>query len=327
MIPKNMKQKLLLGIAVVLLVGVAGTAWKWKSMNAHFAASSLKSANTEEARIAQAKRLIAMGEAGQAELIPILRSDDASQCAAIQQALQETPVATSHANIFVEFGTFSEPGQDAVLAWASTIPDDSELATHRQTIIHVALSSEQSAVCISAIKMVLKHEPNLKQEIVGKLNHASAEVRRAAMMAVGPHDGKSTPVIADDELFRWLHDADWEVRTLCEASLAGRGLDVEQVNFARKSSHPEASERLSLLNDLGRYRNPSAWLQRLSQDPDPAVRAGAARLGYECRLTFTTWIDRMIEADPDASVRTIAAFYRERAAEVRDRRGLTPVSK
>jgi len=324
MIQKSLKQKLLLGVAAILILGGAGSAWKWNSMNAHFAARSLKSATTDEARIAQAQRLMAMGEAGQAELIPILRSDDASQCAALQQAFQETPATALHANIFKEFGTFSACGQDAVLAWAATIPDDSELALQRQTVIREALSSEQSAVCISAIKLVLKHEPSLKPEIVGKLNHASAEVRRAAMMAVGPHDGKSTPVIADDELFRWLHDADWEVRTLCEASLAGRGLDAEQVNFARKSSHPEASERLSLLNDLGRYRNPSAWLQRLSQDPDPAVRAGAARLGYECRLTFTTWIDRMIQDDPDANVRTIAAFYRERADEVSERRGISP---
>ena len=60
--------------------------------------------------------------------------------------------------------------------------------------------------------------------------------------------------------------------------------------------------------------DPEPWLERLSRDPDPAVRAGAARVAVEVaaerRLPVPVWVARLADADPDPTVRRIAGFYR-----------------
>jgi HEAT repeat protein len=159
----------------------------------------------------------------------------------------------------------------------------------------------------------------LKAEVVPLLNDADAGVRRAAMAAVGPA-GVGTPVIEAEELFRWLNDPDAEVRLLCEAALSTRGLEPEQIEAGRKLAHPDAGERLGLLIDLQRnraaFRDLGPWLERLSRDPDPAVRAGAARVAYESKLEFTGWLDRLA-GDPDGTVRRIAAYHKGRAEQLK----------
>ena len=53
---------------------------------------------------------------------------------------------------------------------------------------------------------------------------------------------------------------------------------------------------------------PGPWLERLSRDTDPAIRAGAARVACERKLPFATWVKRLAKEDPDAGVRQIAEF-------------------
>lgn len=141
------------------------------------------------------------------------------------------------------------------------------------------------------------------------------------MRAVGPVARGVDPVVGDEDLFRWLNDPDLEVRAHCEAALATRGLDGDQVTAARRLTHPDAGERLKLLVDLrwGRdtVHDPGPWLERLSRDADPAIRAGAARVACECRLAFAGWLDRLATEDPDGTVREIATHYRARAAELK----------
>src|SRR5205085_5919253 len=82
-------------------------------------------------------------------------------------------------------------------------------------------------------------------------------------------------------------------------------------------THADPGERLKLLLDL-RYdddvADPEPWLERLSRDPEPAVRAGAARVAVEVavarRLPCPVWVGRVADADPHPTVRFIAAFYR-----------------
>ena len=56
--------------------------------------------------------------------------------------------------------------------------------------------------------------------------------------------------------------------------------------------------------------DPQAWLQRLSQDPVPAVRAAAARAGLEpdwqMNVDFRDRVREMARSDPDGTVRQIA---------------------
>ena len=107
-----------------------------------------------------------------------------------------------------------------------------------------------------------------------------------------------------------------------EAAGAGaEWLDAAQVQLARQLASPDTAERLRLLVDLqwagDAVRDPGPWLERLSRDPNPAVRLGAARVAYERRLTFAGWLDHMADTDPDPTVRHWAGYYRERSAAVR----------
>jgi hypothetical protein len=151
----------------------------------------------------------------------------------------------------------------------------------------------------------------------GYLADDNPEVRRAAVLAVGPVADGKPPLVPDDDLFPRLHDPDREVRELAAAALRGRGLTDVQVQLARQLASPDAGDRLKLLLDLtdsDGVRDVGPWLERLSRDPEPAVRLGAARLGCECRVAFAGWLDRLADTDPDPLVRQGATYWRKRAA-------------
>lgn len=149
----------------------------------------------------------------------------------------------------------------------------------------------------------------------GYLGDADAEVRRAAVLAVGPVPDGQTAAVPDDDLFPRLHDADKEVRELAAAALRGRGLTDAQLHLARQLASPDVAERLKLLVDLtdsDGVTDVGPWLERLSRDPEPAVRLGAARLAAECRVVFAGWLDRLADSDPDPLVRQGASYWRGR---------------
>ena len=58
--------------------------------------------------------------------------------------------------------------------------------------------------------------------------------------------------------------------------------------------------------------NLAAWLKKLSDDPDSAVRAGAARVAVERDVDFAERLEQMSRSDPDGTVRKIAEHYRKR---------------
>ncbi len=150
----------------------------------------------------------------------------------------------------------------------------------------------------------------------GYLADENAEVRRAAVLAVGLVPEGTSAAVPDDDLFPRLHDADAEVRELTASALRGRGLTDEQVQLARQLASPAVAERLKLLVDLtdsDGVKDVGPWLERLSRDPEPAVRLGAARLAVECRVVFAGWLDRLADADPDPLVRQGATYWRGRA--------------
>ena len=150
----------------------------------------------------------------------------------------------------------------------------------------------------------------------GYLLDESAEVRRAAVLAVGPVADGVAPAVPDDDLFPRLHDADKEVRELAASALRGRGLTDEQVQLGRQLASPDPGERLKLLLDLtdsDGVKDVGPWLERLSRDADPAVRLGAARLACECKVVYAAWLDRLAESDPDPLVRQWSGYWRTKA--------------
>jgi hypothetical protein len=110
------------------------------------------------------------------------------------------------------------------------------------------------------------------------------------------------------------------VRKLCESALVARGRSADEVAFGRRLTHPDPGERLGLLLDLrwadDAVKDVGPWLERLGRDPDPAVRAGAARVAVECRVPFAGWVDKLAAEDPDPTVRRVAGYYRGLAGGV-----------
>lgn len=310
-------------VAAVLAAAAGVTVWQWNAIQATMTAGKLRAAGTPEERTAVAEQLLASGEPGVAQLVDVFRTGTADECNAVADAIvnhlrdvpSDDPKCAAVCRPFLSAcGSFNQSGADAAVELVPLFLRCGDSEEQCRAIVKAGLTGSNKA---SAVRFAVGL--GLKADVVPLLNDPAAEVRRAAMAAVGPA-GAGAPVIEAEELFRWLNDPDAEVRLLCEAGLSTRGLEPEQIDAGRKLTHPDASERLKLLTDLQRnrtaFRDPGPWLERLSRDADPAVRAGAARVGYESKLEFGGWLDRMA-SDSDATVRRIAAYHKQRAEELR----------
>jgi hypothetical protein len=317
------------GAAILILAVAAGAyaGWNWSGLSARHADYRLRTAGSDDERAAAAARLVALGDAGAPFLVGTLRGDDPECCRAVAAAvldrLAADPGSPCARPLLDGLTTFSEPGKVAALEFVpallkSPYPD---AAARCRDAVRVGLAAATPDGKVRAVRLALRPEIGVKADVVPLLNDPDADVRRAAMLAVGPADESVATVIDDESLFRWLHDPDDDVRDLCRSALRTRGLDAEQVLLARQLTHPDPAERLRLLLDLHGagdvIRDPGPWLERLSRDSDPAVRLGAARVGCECRLTFTGWMDRLADRDTDPTVRHWASYYRKQAATVR----------
>jgi len=322
----------LIAAGVGLIIGGYLTFF-WSDVSAKRTVHRLHSASTDEERTTQARRLVALGNAGTPYLIEEWKVGAPASCQALGLAVAEhlAPMPPTDArfnalcrSIMAAAAQFSPAGQEAALELVPvflTCPQADFLPRCRE-LVKAGLTLPTTEARVRAVRLAMRPDMEMRGEIVSVLGDPEAEVRRAAMLAVGPHDDQTPVVIADDELFRYLHDPDWDVRQMCETALTTRGLEPEQIACARLLTHPDASERLRLLVTLMHsrqtIRDPGPWLERLSRDSEPAVRAGAARVACDCRLAFTTWVDRLAKTDPDATVRQIAGFHRNRASDIRE---------
>lgn len=322
-----------IALIVLIVFGAAGAlaGARWKNLSARYAAFRFERAPSEEAKQAAASELVRLGEPGLPHLQTVLRSDDAQRCAAVAAAIvdiirdlpandpQFSSMTKPH---LVGFPEYSPAGQEAILPLVAefTRAGDPESLQQCRELVRIGLKHPSAESRVRAISLAMRPELDQKADVVGCLSAKEAEVRRAAMLAVGPM-GAGSAAIGDEDLFPWLHDGDAQVQMLCEAALTTRGLEPEQIAAARKLSSADLAERLNLLIDLRwnreAIRDPGPWLERLSRDADPAVRAGAARVACECQLAFAGWLDRLAKDDPDGTVRQIVRFHRNRAAQIK----------
>jgi len=161
---------------------------------------------------------------------------------------------------------------------------------------------------LRAIQVAMREEVQHLEPVRALLNDPAAEVRHAALLALSG----ATEILSNDELLHLLHDPDAEVKRLCCTALRGRGLRESDVQLGRLFASPQPADRLqllSLLYDDGEL-DLATWLQRLSRDPCPAVRAGAARwAGEQQVVAMQERLAEMAAADPDLTVRPIAKFH------------------
>lgn len=316
--------------AGLMLVAVAAGAWvgaNYTVVKARYATHRLRTATTDEERTRWADALVAQRETGLAKLLDFLRAGDPSCCAAAAGALarhlsalpESDPRAISLCGQLLDaFPASGEPGRRAILEMLPVILKRNGTAHSAgcRAVVAEGLRMPDAGARLLAVRLAMHPEVKMRTDLLPLLAAPEPEVRRAALFAVGAAT-EDEPVIGDEELFRWLHDPDAEVRRVCADALVSRGRTEPEIALGRRLTHPDPTERLGLLLDL-RYdhdvADPEPWLERLSRDSDPAVRAGAARVAVEVavdrRLLIPPWVSRLADADPVPTVRMVAGYFR-----------------
>jgi hypothetical protein len=305
-----------------LVIATALGVWQRERLWIWYCAERLERASTDDRRAAWADKLASAGEPALPTLLALLRHDDPDVCTAAQDAIAHMagewpandPRRAAFAQRFVDAEPrFSTPGRAAALDLIPLVvaegnPDVVEKA---KGMVASAAKSESVDVRIQAVATALRKDVDCLEVIVPLLADPAPEVRRAAVLAVSPPRDDGRPAVSDDDLLRCLHDTDPEVRRLCEMGLRSRGRSPRDIRLGRRYTAPDATERQKLLIDLAEEEelDVTVWLDRLTADPDPAVRAGAARVAVERRADLAARLEQMSRSDPDATVRRIAGYY------------------
>jgi HEAT repeat protein len=158
------------------------------------------------------------------------------------------------------------------------------------------------AVCTAAVG-----EIGLQDRVTPLLRDPAAEVRRAAVLALGP----ASTVMHDDDLLPWLNDPDPEVCRLCELALEGRGIPRDGIRLGRMVTHSDIAVRLHAIHELLHQceRDPTQWFRRLSHDSAPSVRIAAIRAACRVHVDLRDRLEEMVQGDESQTVRQLAAYY------------------
>ncbi len=260
-------------------------------------------------------------------LVGCLTNDDEAVCDRVGAALtvlseawpdddvRQTELVVQLADVFA---SFSAAGQQWSLDFASGRVRGGQpavLAAARM-LVTSGLQSRDAAVRVRAVRLAMRPELTQLEPLLPLLRDAVPEVRRAAVLALGP----AKTLMADDDLLPALHDSDVDVQRLVKTALLSRGLSEKQVRMGKYLSSPRPADRLKLvayLRDDGDH-DLCAWLQRLSLDTSPAVRAAAARVAGEQQVfQFAERLAQMATGDPDSTVRPIASYHLKQIQAIR----------
>jgi hypothetical protein len=326
--PQHRRWKILL-LAILGTLALAGGAafsqrgalWTW-----YYAHRLERAAEAEQPEWVE--KLVGMGEPAVPRLLGLFQKDDANLCDAVRAGLEQLlsawgpkdPRSGKLADRFFEMHPgFSQAGQIAALQMLPEIlATGVEAEAKARTIVSASLKDRSAEQRHLGIIVAMRPKLNLLPAVVPLLDDPDPRVRRTAMKALGPpaesSAGAEKPLVETDELLRWLHDPDPEVRQLCEMYLTkSRGRSERDVRLGRMLTHPDPMKRLQLLLALPEEEdlNVGLWLQQLSKDVDSAVRAGALRVAAEQNIDFGDRMEQMMRNDPDGTVRKIAEHYRK----------------
>ncbi len=119
---------------------------------------------------------------------------------------------------------------------------DAEVLQPAREMARAGLRSPEAANRLCTVRLGLQPGMDLLESVVGLLRDPAAEVRQAAILAVGPAN-QSVP---DEGLLPSLHDSDPDVRRLAESALRGRGLQPKHIELGRLLTHPNHQTRLQV---------------------------------------------------------------------------------
>jgi HEAT repeats len=189
-------------------------------------------------------------------------------------------------------------------------PGSAEALGDCRELVQVCLKDPEPANRVLAARVAAQHAGlGLLEQVMPLLNDPAAEVRREAMLAA-----RAAPetIVKTDNLLRWLHDPDEDVRHLCEAVLHGRGMTEVHLKLARLLTDERPSVRLQVLDYLHPDSDlePGVWLRLLSIDPEPAVRVAAIRAAvFHPVVDLSDRIAQMSQSDPSPTVCQLARLY------------------
>jgi HEAT repeat protein len=316
---RGLVRRTLNALLPLLVLATAAGIWQRERLWVWYCAERLER-SSDESRVAWADKLAAVGEPALPTLLALLQHDDPQVCAAAKGAMEsvagtwtkDDPRQAAFASQFFDAEPrFSTPGRGAALEMLPTLLASAtpEMNQRARSMVANAAKSDALDLRVQAVAAAMRQEVECLDAIVPLLGDAAPEVRRAAVLALGP--ARENGGVADDELLRCLHDSDPEVRRLCEMGLRSRGRTPRDIRLGRRYTAPDPAERQKLLIDLADEDelDVTVWLERLTADPDPAVRAGAARVAVDRGTDLLGRLEQMSQSDPDGTVRRIAGFY------------------
>ena len=231
-----------------------------------------------------------------------------SSCARMTAEAAEAPGPETHAAL------------DLCSLALDRLDDPKEMLPAGRELVKKALRDESAATRLGAVKVSVHFSPDLVEEVAGLLKDPAPEVRRAALLAVGP---AKENVVSAKTLLPVLHDADPEVRKVCEEVLRkDRRLSPLCFKIGWCLYHPDPAERLNVLDYLQRGADvePGVWLRELSHDDSPAVRLAAVRvMSQQDVVDLSDRLEQMADGDPSPTVCQMARLYQKWAkAPARD---------
>jgi hypothetical protein len=326
------KKGVFIVVGMVLLAAVGGVTWKChKSWLARYYTSKLASLPEDNAT-ATIESTAQLGTSAVPRLLVLLQQDGpgcrnaGKALALILDNFNEDKVENTDTRVFffgepeslsvllaealhTNFEQFSSGGRQSALELVEPLVTKKaqSLEVCRQ-LVQKGLADSSGANRELAIVLAMRSDIHLASGVVPLLRDPEPAVRRGALTAIGP----ASDLVPADDLLRCLHDDDSELRELATSVLRGRGLREKDITMGRLVTDSSFLKRLEILNYLGgdNQVDPQAWLERLSQDSVPAVRAAALRAGLDTEgnydVDFTARASQMATNDPDGTVRQIA---------------------
>lgn len=187
-------------------------------------------------------------------------------------------------------------------------PIDTDWLPQWKALAESGLKDERPPVLVAAIRLAAVPGVNALEAVRPHLGHRAKEVRGMALAALGSRE----ELVPTDDLLGLLHDEDQEVAAICEQSLRSRGLTPDQLNLARQMTDPRAGVRAGVAAQVFEHAelDLQLWVNRLSRDKSPAVRASAIRAAAnDDERRFAQRLHQMALEDPSPTVRQIAEYY------------------
>ena len=183
-----------------------------------------------------------------------------------------------------------------------------ETVSRYRELARAGLADNAPSVQLAAISLAMLSPLRIADEIAPCLSSSSSEVRRAALVVLGP-----TPdAVTEDAILPLLHDSDEQNAALARSALFSRGLSDDQIRLGRLLAHPSPAQRLLVIDHLDEasHVDVNMWLKRLSHDTSPAVRSAAARaMAQAGSPDLTERLNQMAEGDPSPTVSRLTRHF------------------